>query len=370
LNIEGDEGMNTLDRFESICRFEKPDRPPRWETYGFWTSTVERWHKEGLPAEVDSRTIRSHFGMDDINRLPVTGTVTVPPIFPHFEPKIIEETEAHVIGRDEFGLTYRRPKQGAEPGTVHYIGFPLKSRADWDMIRARINPETRSYDHLESIARTYNRSAAPNLLDVIGLYGMPRMLAGEEGLSYLYYDDPELVRDIQRHWLGFYCEHLRRVTERVRVDCILFWEDMAFKNGPLISPELFREFMLPYYREFIAHCRALGIKHFMVDSDGNNDVLIPLFIEAGVTIFSPFEVPAGNDVREVRRRYPQLVIAGGIDKRTLFEDRDAIRREVDRVVPWMWERGGYFPSLDHATPPNVSLANWEFYLEYLRGVFK
>jgi uroporphyrinogen decarboxylase len=223
---------------------------------------------------------------------------------------------------------------------------------------------------LESIARTYNRSAAPNLLDVIGLYGMPRMLAGEEGLSYLYYDDPELVRDIQRHWLGFYGEHLRRVTERVRVDCILFWEDMAFKNGPLISPELFREFMLPYYREFIAHCRALGIKHFMVDSDGNNDVLIPLFIEAGVTIFCPFEVPAGNDVREVRRRYPQLVIAGGIDKRTLFEDRDAIRREVDRVVPWMWERGGYFPSLDHATPPNVSLANWEFYLEYLRGVFK
>ena len=203
--------MSTRERFERICRFEKPDRPPRWETYGFWKSTIARWHAEGMPAEIDAGSIRGYFGMDRRPVLPVNSGLTLPP--------------------------------------------------------------------------------------------------------------------------------------------------------------LFQEFMLPYYREYISCCKTLGIKHFMVDSDGNNDVLLPLFIEAGVNIFSPFEVPAGNDVREVRKRYPELVIAGGIDKRSLFEDFDAIRREVDRVVPWMWERGGYFPSLDHSTPPNVPLKNWEFYLQYIRSLF-
>lgn len=361
--------MNTRERFECICRFEKPDRPPRWESYGFWTSTIERWRREGLPADVDADDIVAHFGMDPRPLLPVNSGLTLPPLHPLFEAVILQEDDEVIIGRDAWGITYRQPKHGAEPGTRHMFDFPVKTPADWEAIRWRLDPATHDYGDLEQTAQEFNGNEAPNGLTLCGLYGMPRTLLGEERLSYMYFDEPQVVHDIQRRWLMFYSELTRRVAERVRTDYLIFWEDMAFKTGPLISPALFREFMLPYYHEFTAYCRTLGIRHFMVDSDGNNDVLLPLFIEAGVTIFSPFEVPAGNDVREVREKYPELVIAGGIDKRALFTDADAIRREVDRVVPWMWELGGYFPSLDHSTPPDVSLANWEFYLEYLRGMF-
>jgi uroporphyrinogen decarboxylase len=361
--------MTVRERFESICNFVNPDRPPRWETLGFWTSTITRWHAEGMPAEIDAGNIRQHFGMDAFPCVPVNSGLTLPPLFPQFEPVVLEETDEYIIGRNGNGMTYRESKHDSEPGTQHLFGFPIRSRADWDDIRWRLDPSTHDYGDLAGIGQEYNANVEPNCLTVCGLYGMPRMLIGEETLSYLYYDDPELIHEIQRQWLAFYAELTRRVLEHVRIDFVLFWEDMAFKNGPLISPTLFAEFMQPYYRDFIAYCKTLGLKNFMVDSDGNNDVLLPLFIDAGVNCFVPFEVAAGNDVREVRRRYPELVIFGGIDKRELFSDVDAIKREVDRVVPWMWERGGYIPCLDHSTPPNVPLKNWEFYLQYLRSMF-
>jgi uroporphyrinogen decarboxylase len=59
---------------------------------------------------------------------------------------------------------------------------------------------------------------------------------------------------------------------------------------------------------------------------------------------------------------------GGIDKRELAKDRQAIYREIMCKVPYLIERGGYIPHVDHAIPPDVSLANFTYYRELLRKV--
>ncbi len=104
-----------------------------------------------------------------------------------------------------------------------------------------------------------------------------------------------------------------------------------------------------------------------VDTDGDMNLLIPLFVDAGVNWLWPFEVQSGMDVVKVREEYPdEFMIWGGMDKRALALDKDAIRREVERVLPPMLEKGGYIPGIDHNVPPDVPLENFQFYLELVR----
>ena len=150
---------------------------------------------------------------------------------------------------------------------------------------------------------------------------------------------------------------------------VYLWEDMCYKNGPMISPRAFEEFMSPYYAELVGFLRdELGIPVINVDTDGDCTLLTGKFVDAGVNMLLPWEVQAGMDVLEVRGEWPrEFVICGGIDKRALYTDRGAIEAEVMRVVPPMLEKGGYIPAIDHLVPPEVSLDNWNYFLELVRG---
>jgi uroporphyrinogen decarboxylase len=100
-----------------------------------------------------------------------------------------------------------------------------------------------------------------------------------------------------------------------------------------------------------------------VDTDGYAPSVLPLYLEAGMDVMMPFEVASGCDVVEVGRQYPDLVLAGGIDKRVLASGKEAIDAHLRHILPPMVERGGYIPMCDHGVPDNVSLEN---YLHYRR----
>jgi uroporphyrinogen decarboxylase len=185
-----------------------------------------------------------------------------------------------------------------------------------------------------------------------------------------YYDDPEFIRKIVDDMLKFYMELYSEILQMVDVDLFTMWEDMCYNTGPLISPEMFREYMLPAYKEFTAFLRNHGVKNIIVDTDGDCSKLIPLFIEGGVTGIYPFEVAANMDVVEVRRQFPKLQMIGGIDKRALIEGRQAIDKELVRRIPPMFGKGGYIPYVDHHVPPDISLDNYVYYRERMRAMYE
>ena len=126
--------------------------------------------------------------------------------------------------------------------------------------------------------------------------------------------------------------------------------------------------MLPRYAELIAYCKSLGVKNIMVDTDGNCEKMIPLFLEAGVTSLQPFEVQAGMDVVQTREKYgDRLSIMGGLDKRVLTKGHNAIKKEVDRVLPFFIDSGKYIPCLDHSVPNDVEYDDFLYYLECIRA---
>jgi hypothetical protein len=83
-----------------------------------------------------------------------------------------------------------------------------------------------------------------------------------------------------------------------------------------------------------------------------------MYQKIGMDYMSPFEAASGCDVVEVGRKYPELLIRGGFDKRILAAGKDAIDREVDRIMPVMKRRGGYIPTCDHGVPEEVDFFDY------------
>ena len=127
--------------------------------------------------------------------------------------------------------------------------------------------------------------------------------------------------------------------------------------------------MLPRYRKITDFLRGRGVEVFHVDSDGNVNELIPLWLEVGINFPWPLEVAAGTDAIALRKEYgSDLVLSGNIDKRVFLDGREAIRQEVMSKVPFLLESGAYFPCLDHAVPPDVSLADFRYYINLLLDI--
>ena len=125
--------------------------------------------------------------------------------------------------------------------------------------------------------------------------------------------------------------------------------------------------MLPCFKGLIDFLKIKGVKHFIVDTDGNVNKLIPLFLEVGITGMLPFERQAGNDLLKIRKKYPKLQIMGGFNKNVLANSRKEIDNELN-IVKEMVKLGGYIPYCDHLVPPNVSWENYKYYRKRLKEI--
>ena len=366
--------MNHRELFHSVMAFEPTDRVPNYEL-GRWGQTTERWLNEGMPSEAlylqDWFEGEPYFGFDRraFARLNVG-------LLPGFEYQLIEETERHIVARHANGIVTKALKEGTVRGTRwcmdQYISFPVTDRRSFRELQKRYDPTVpvRYPFWWDEWARMWRTRDYPVCLlgnGSFGLYSQLRSWVGTENISYLFYDDPAFVEEM----LDFAVEFLLRVVEKalaeVEFDYFNFFEDLAGKGGPLVSPQIFRRFFLPRYQKIIDTFRRAGIKHFWYDSDGDPEALIPLLIEAGVTCLWPLEQASGMDPVRLRQQYGRdLAFAGGIDKLELAKDRKAIDQELHAKIPPMLESGGYIPHLDHTFSPEISYDNFLYYMEVKR----
>ena len=141
-------------------------------------------------------------------------------------------------------------------------------------------------------------------------------------------------------------------------------EDMSYNLGPMLSEEIFKEFIAPYYKQLFPALQSKGIK-VIIDSDGDIAKMIPWLIEAGADGILPLERQAGVDVNVLTAQYPDFLFIGGYDKMVMKFGKDAMIKEFERILPAI-QRGNYLPSVDHQTPPDVSLEDYKIYAGLLR----
>jgi uroporphyrinogen-III decarboxylase len=197
-----------------------------------------------------------------------------------------------------------------------------------------------------------------------GFFWFPRTLMGFEKLMFAFVDQPELMHRINSDLLEFNLGLLDQILQVCVPTFMTIAEDMSYNHGPMISKRTFDQFVAPYYRQLVPRLQERNIMPF-IDTDGDIALLVPWFEELGVEGFLPLERQAGVDGMRLRQRYPKLRMVGHFDKMTMNRGEPAMRAEFERLVPLM-KTGGFIPSVDHQTPPGVSLDEYRIYLRLLK----
>ena len=350
--------MRPVDRFVAFLRGQGVDRPPLLEEAP-WALTLERWRGEGLAPDQEPPYLRE---CDPLER-----TYTDLWMLPRYAERILDEDEHSVTRISDRGIVERELKPLGQGMPLH-VRYPVETPADWDALRSRFMPDSGERFPEAWTAKCARWQREGTIVAFQGprspsLFGFCRELMGPERVLVALYDEPAMIEDMMEVSTELTIAMLGRTLDEFPVRVLYFWEDMAYNAGPLISPAMFRRLMVPRYRRITTYARSRGVEVILVDSDGNIEKLIPLWLEAGLDGVYPLEVAAGMDVVDLRRRYGErLVIKGGIDKRVLALGQAAIDAELARVMPLV-ERGRYIPTIDHAVPPDVPYANMCYYWE-------
>jgi len=372
--------MDHVERMRRLFDGEPVERLARL-AFGFFPQTFARWQREGAPGDViaDGRPgprFAEFFGFDPAVWLaqPVDLGWCEAALCPAYEEKVLRVEGGHEIVQDVVGREVVFPLGQRQQVMPTYVRHAVASPADWETgIRPRLDPETpeRWTGYEQKAAENRRRLAAGERLhtaNVIGGYMFLMSLVGPVDLLYAFYDSPELVHAMMDAWRRLMVTCLGRVQRDVGPFFRLYLaEDICYKSGPLISPAMMRDFLCPYYRDLVEELRRgqAAPLHVEVDTDGDCRPVIDIYRGVGVDAMSPFEVAAGCDVVDTGRRYPDMHLRGGIDKRVLARGPEQIDRMLERIMPPMVRRGRYIPCSDHAVPDDVSLAN---YLHYRRRV--
>ncbi len=418
--------MDSRERFLETMKFNRDVNANKWE-FGIWGATIDRWYEEGLPMKkypriptniintttslytvlwthdwTGTRTefekiyneperqirlpkgiaamagglywptqgfpldhdVGAYFGFDAPQHLVCAEQF----IYPNFEIKILEEDDRYIDYIDIDGATRRFSKsQQVLPGGLDWL---VKDWDSWNKLKEeRLNLDDikgRLPGNWGDMVREYKDRDYPLAVGGYpnGLFGSLTHLIGYENLFLFYYDHPDLIKDILTRLTDIWFALWEEIMADVEIDLCNIWEDISAGKGSMISPSVFKEFMSPYYRKISSFMKSKGVDIIMVDTDGDCNELIPLFIEAGITGLYPMEVSAGMDIVAARKKYPDLQLMGGIPKSDIALGKKKIDEFLE-PIDWMLKQGGFIPFGDHFIPPEVPWAEFEYYREKL-----
>ena len=336
--------------------------------FGFYC--LDRWQEQGMPQDVSLAQLFD-YDAPGYHRLGQLGWCEAA-FAPVFDTVILEDRGDYELVQDYAGrhvLYFKSRRNGFMP---EYVDHPVKDLRTWEeqiAWRLAINAPGR-FDDLPPRMAAAQAAAAEGLMisqNLIGGYMYLRSLIGPADLLYAFYDQPELIHACMRAWLELADAVIARHQAFVTLDEIFLAEDICYNHGPLISPRMMKEFLFPYYQQLIVNVKTRQIDksrhlYVQIDTDGYAVPTIPLYIAAiGMDVMSPFEVASGCDVVEIGRRYPELAMFGGIDKRVLASGRAAIDAHLEYILPTMRAHGGFIPTCDHGVPEEVPYQDYLYY---------
>ncbi len=366
--------MTPRERFRQTLLFGKPDRIP-FAPGAPRESTRARWKAEGLQQpERYLEALCEILGIAlDRPRSPAVPLGVSFQMIPKFEEKVLEHRDGHYVVQDWMGAiveisdkydhTYLR--HAKDFVTRKWHKFPVQTRADWQEMKRRYDPETpgRFPPDFEQRCERNRERDTPLGVRFNGPFWQMREWCGFEGLCVKMVEEPDFVAEMAAFWADFVAAVLGTIVERVVLDYVVISEDMAFKAHSMISPAMARRFLLPAYRRWSDLLRRSGCEIIAMDSDGMIEELIPVWLEGGINVCEPMEVAAGNDIVAYRQAFGHsMAFRGGVDKRAIAAGGETIEAELERIRPIV-EDGGYIPGCDHGVPPDIS---WPAFVHYSR----
>jgi uroporphyrinogen decarboxylase len=375
----------------AILNYKNYDRLPVVH-FGYWKETLLKWAQEGHIAIEDAenwqdgtpicKRISDKLGFDFTWFNTFLGfTLLSPP----FEPEVLK---VHPDGSKEYFdkngvVVLVKDDAGSIPSEISHT---LKDRNSWEehyKPRLQFSAEsvTESFVNTDQEFLPYQNGGLEFLKDenrenpiglmVGSLLGKIRDWLGVVGLSYIIFDDEPLLDEIIET-VGEFCYKRAEyvLNSGAKFDFAHYWEDICFKNGPLITPQFFDDKIGPQYKRIAGLLEDYEIKIVSVDCDGVIDSLIPTWFNNGVNTMFPIEVGTwGAQISPWRKKYgKELRGVGGMNKTVFSKDYSAVDKEIERLKPLV-DLGGYIPCPDHRIAPDAKWENVQYYCQRMKDSF-
>ncbi|MGD8452617.1 MAG: uroporphyrinogen decarboxylase family protein [Phycisphaerae bacterium] len=364
--------MTSRERVACALARRPPDRVPI--TDWFWKETeldfVRQLNDPRLgaginsasPANYDLLTLWEYFDMDFMQVAWPDQRLRLVP------PTVVEETDDWVLQRDGNDALLRWWKN--KGGTPEHVSFGIDTPEKWAAVKPLLTASRERIRWPEFWPRYHRARERDRFVFYAGVEIIESVkdVLGHEMMLRAMIKQPEWVHDVFDTFAQFEIDMFRLAeAEGMVCDGAFIYADIAYKNGPFMSPRHYREFVQPYHRRFFDefHRRDMPV---VVHSDGDIRALLPAFLENGVTAINPLEARANMDVRELVPQYGErLGFVGNIDVTVLTtNDRDRIHEELQSKLRAAMPYHGYIYHSDHSIPPGVTLETYQWLLSEVR----
>ena len=357
--------INGRERFNRLMHFKSVDRCFNME-FGYWNENFSEWSIFRENDVKNNAEADKFFNFDRIEY--IVGNTSMSPLFKE-EVISIKNGIKTIINRH--GLIAEIPEDGHDT-IPHYLKSSIVTPDDWKRCkeeRFRRGGSEREVD-IEKLKQEHPESRVyPLGIDCGSMIGGIRDMLTFEGLAYALYDYPEMVEDMVETCCLLVEDLLDKILPHFQFDYASGWEDICFKNGPIVPVPFFGDVIVPRYKRINKKLKAHGIDLWYIDCDGDVRPILDHFLDGGVNCLFPFEVMGCTHPGILLDKYPgQLRIMGGFDKIQLGGGREAIKKYMESLLPYV-ERGGYIPFCDHRCPPNVPEQDYLYYLDLKRSMF-
>lgn len=187
------------------------------------------------------------------------------------------------------------------------------------------------YDWLELQRDFKSKGSIFGMFIDVGLQGIYYRF-GMDLFVYTYLEHPDLVSkyiDIQSRY------NLNEILSIVDPELSPLFElgsDIAFKNGLLFSPEFLRKEFIPYLERGVEAFHKKGVRVYL-HSDGNLNQILDDLVATGIDGLHPVDPSSEMSLKEVREKFKDLFILGGIDGRTMaFATPEEVKKEVREAI--------------------------------------
>jgi len=319
-----------------------------------WGATIERWHREGLPQNVD---FIDYFGLDRTIDIWVDNG-------PRYPMKVVEETETYRTATSSWGVTSRNWKHAAS--SPEFLDFTVIDRDSWQKAKARMTPDMDrvNWEHLKANYASWREKGY--WIRSRGLFGYDMthsFFVGTTRTLMAMVEDPEWVHEMFAHELDITLALLDMVWEAGYEFDEIFWaDDMGYKHNQFFSMRTYREILKPIHKRAIDWAHAKGIKAHL-HSCGDVNPFVSELVGLGLDALNPLEVKAGMDPVLLKKTYGDaLVFHGGINA-VLYDNLEALEAQMRCTIPALKEHGGYILSSDHSVPSSVSLSDFQRFVD-------
>ena len=343
--------MDAKERVLTALRHVQPDKVPFALGFGLNEPVLaELSERLGMKIEAVRALVKSK---SDI------ATVNVPYIGP--ADRCVQTSEGF---RNEWCVV-RRP---VSYGAGHYdeiIHYPLGSMEPDQALEAFSPPSPDWYDY----------DALPGLIVAAQADGPKAIRLGNcnpfesawymRGFEQMFMDfmmEPAFAHALMEGVTDFFCALLERSLSAAKggVDLAFTADDIGGQQGLLMSPAMWKEFLVPYHKRINDVAHSFGVR-ILYHTDGAVMNALEGLCDMGIDVLEALQFDAeGMDPAEMKRRVGgRLSFHGGVSVQSTlpFGSPEDVRAEVEHLTATLGADGGYILAPSHAVQAGSPVDN-------------